>query len=74
MGLLVDRKGEVGVSLGKAGLEGIVEGEEIGDRKVMTELVGRSKPRGVRGWKCFSGSERTESQSSQGGKIECNAA
>ena len=74
MGLLLDRIGERGVSLGEAGLEGIFEGEEIGDRKVTTELVGRSKPEGVRGCKSSSGPERTERQSSHGGNIECNAA
>ena len=63
--ILVDRRGEVGVSSGEARLEGIFEGKEIGDKKVITELVGRSKPEGVRGWKSSSGSERTERQSSQ---------
>ena len=48
MGLLVGCKGEAGVSLGEAGLEGIFAGGEIGDRKVTTEVVGRSKPEGVR--------------------------
>ena len=43
MGLRVDRKGEAGVSSGEAGLEGIFEGEEIGERKVTTELVKGSK-------------------------------
>ena len=70
VGLLVDRSGEAG----EAGLEGIFEGEEIRDREVTTELVGRSKPEGVRGWKSSYGSEKTERQSSQAGKIECNAA
>ena len=36
-----------------------------------TELVGRSTPEGVRGRKTSSGSEMTERQSSQGGKMEC---
>ena len=74
VGLLVDRRGEAGVSSGEAGLDGILEGDEIGDRKVTTELVERSKPEGVRGRKSSSGSERTEKQSSQGGEIECNWA
>ena len=65
-------KDEAGVSSGEAGLEGIFEGEEIGDRKVTTELVGRSKPGGVRSRKSSSGSKRTERQSSQGGNVECN--
>ena len=39
-----------------------------------TELAGGSKPGGVRGRKSYSGSEKTERQSSQGGKIECNWA
>ena len=56
---------------GDAGLEGIIEDEVIGDKKVTTEIVGRSKPEGVRGCKSSSGSERTERQLSQGGKIEC---
>ena len=73
-GLLVDRRGEAGVPSGEAGLEGIFERDEIGDRKVTTELVGMSKPEGVRSWKPSSGSERTERQSSQGGNFECNAA
>ena len=33
------------------------------------ELVGRSKPEGVRGRKSFSGSEMTERQSSQEGRL-----
>ena len=73
MGLSVYRKGEAAVSSGE-GLEGNFDGEEIGDRKVTTGFRGRSKPEGVKGWKSSSGSERTESQSSQKGKIECNAA
>ena len=72
--LLVVCKGEAGVSSSEAGLEGIFAGGEIGDRKVTTEVVGRSKPEGVGGWKSWSGSERTERQSSQGGKTECNWA
>ena len=71
VGLLVVCKGEAGVLSGEAGLEGIFEGEEIGDKKVKTELVGRFRPEGVRIWKSF-GSERTERQTSQRGKIECN--
>ena len=74
VGLLLDRKGEAGVSSGEAGFEGIFEGEGIGDRKVTTNLVGRSKQEGVRDWKASSGLEKTERQSSQGGKIECNEA
>ena len=67
-------KNEVGVSSGEVGLEGILEGEEIGERKVTTELMGSSKPGGVGGRKSSSVSQRTERQSSQGGKIECNWA
>jgi len=74
VGLLVVCKVEEGVSSGDAGLEGIFEGGEIGDKKVTTELVGQSKPEGVGGWKSSSGSERTERQSSQGGNVECNWA
>ena len=73
VGFLVDRRGEAGVLSGEAGLEGIFEGEKIGDKKVTTEFLGRFKPEGVRGWKSSSASQRTEKQSSQG-KIECNAA
>ena len=73
-GRTVDSKVKEGGSSGEAGLEGVFEGEEIRDRKVTTELVGRSKPEGVRGRKSSSGSEMTERQSSQGGKIECNWA
>ena len=36
VGLLVDCRGEAGVSSGEAGLEGIFEGDEIGGRKVTT--------------------------------------
>ena len=39
MGLLVDRRGEAGVLSGQAGLEGIFNVGEIGDKKVTTELV-----------------------------------
>ena len=74
LGLLVVCKGEAGVSLGEAGLEGIFEGEEIGDRKMTTEVVGWTKPEGVEGWKSSSGLERTEIQSSQGRRIDCIAA
>ena len=74
MGLLVVCKGEAGISSSDAGVEGVFEGEEIGEKKVTTELVGRSKPEGVMGWKSSSGSERTEKQSSEGGKTECNWA
>ena len=74
MGLPVDCKGEAGASSGEAGLEGIFEGEEIRERKVRIGLEGKSKPEGLKGWKASSASKRTERQSSQGGKIECNAA
>ena len=74
VGLLVDRKGEAGVLSGEAGLEGIFEGEEIGERKVTTYLMGRSKLEGANGWKSSSRSERTERRTSQRGKTECNAA
>ena len=47
--LLVVCKSEAGVSSGETGLEGIFAGGEIGDRKVTTEVVGRSKPEGVGG-------------------------
>ena len=49
MGLLVDRASEAGVLSGETGLEGFFEGVEIGDGKVTTDLVGWSKPEGVRG-------------------------
>ena len=68
VGGLVESKVREGGSSGEAGLE------SIGDKNVMPELVGRSKPEGVRGRKSSSGSEMTERQSSQGGKIECNWA
>ena len=70
----MDCKGEPGVLSGDAGLESISEGGEIGERKVTTELVGGSRPGGVRGRKSSSGSKRTERQSSQGGNDECNWA
>ena len=73
-GWLVGSKDRADGSLGEAGLEGIFGWEAIGDRKVTTELVGRFKLEGVRVGKSPSGSERTERQSSQGGKIECNWA
>ena len=63
-GSLVDRKIEAGVSSSEAGLKGIFEGEEIGLMKVTTELVGSSRPEGVRGWICSPESKRTERQSS----------
>ena len=59
---------------GEAGLGGIFSGEEVGDRKVTTEIVGKFKPEGVKGWKSSSRSERSERQSEQGGKAECSAA
>ena len=74
VGLLVDCKGEAGVFLGEAVLEAILEGEGIGERKLTTGLVGMSKQEGVKCRKSSSGSERSERQSSQGGKIECTAA
>ena len=74
VGVLVGCKGEAGISSGEAGLESIFAAGEIGDRKVTTEVVGRSKPEGVSGWKSSSGSETTERQSSEGGKTECNWA
>ena len=40
VGLLLGLRGEGGVLSGEDGLEDIFEGEEIGDRKVTTELVG----------------------------------
>ena len=66
------RKVGEGGSSGEAGLEGILKGEEIGERKMTPELVQSSKPGGVRGRKSSSASEMTERQSSQGGNIECN--
>ena len=74
MALSVDRNGGAAISSGEAGLDGIFKGEEISDREVTTRIVGRSRPESVRGWKSSSGSEKTEKQSSQGGKIECIAA
>ena len=74
VGLLVDRRSEAGVSSSEAGLEGIFEGDEIRDRKVIRELVGCSKLQCLRGRKSSSGSESTKKQSSQGRKIECNWA
>ena len=74
VGLLVDFKGEAGVSSGEASLEGTFEREEICVRRVTTGLAGSSKLEGVRGWKSSSGSEKTERQSPQGGKVECSAA
>ena len=74
VGLLVDCKVEAAFSSGEAGLEGILEREEIGERKVTTGSVGMSKPEGVNGWKSSSGSEKTERQSPQAWKIGCNAA
>ena len=74
MGLLADCGGEVGVSSSEAGLDGNFDWEEIGERKVTTGLVGRSKPEGVNGWKSSSGSEKTERQLSHGGKVECSSA
>ena len=53
-------KGEAGVSSSKAGSEGILEGEEIGERKVTIRLVERSKTEGVQGWKTSSGWEKTD--------------
>ena len=74
MGLLVDCTDEVGVLSGEAGLEGVLEGEEIGQRKVTTGIVGISISERVNGWKFSSGSERTGRQSSEGGNFECTAA
>ena len=70
----MDCKCEAGVSLGGAGLADIFEGGEVGARKVTTELVGRSKRKSVRGWESSSISKKIEKQSSQGGKIDRNAA
>ena len=69
-GSQIGSKVREGGSSGEAGLEGICEREEIGDKNVTPELVRRSKPEGVTGRKSSSGSELTERQSSQGGKIE----
>ena len=74
MELLVDCKSETGVSSGEAGLEGIFEGKEKGERKLKTGLVGRSKPESVKDWKYSSGPEESEKQSSHRGKFECIAA
>ena len=63
-GWLLDGKGGAGVSSIDAELGGI-----LGERKVTGEIVRSSKPEGVRGWKSPSGSEKTEKQSSQGGKM-----
>ena len=73
LGVLVDCKGEAVVSSGEAVLEGVLEGEEMGE-KVTTGLVAISNPEGVKGWKSSSGPEGIEKQSSQGGRIECTAA
>ena len=73
VGLLVDCKGEAGVSSGETGLEGFFEGEEIVERKVTTGLEGKTEPEGVKDLISFSGSKRTERQSSQG-KVECSGA
>ena len=53
-------EGEVGVSSGDDGLEGILEGDEIGERMAMAGLLGISKPESVKGWKSSSRSEWTE--------------
>ena len=74
VGLLVDCKSGAGILSGEAGLEGFFDGEEIGERKVKTGLEGGSKIESVKSWKASSGSERTESQSSKGGKVESSAA
>ena len=74
VGWLLDCKFEAGVSSGDAGLDDIFEGEEIGARKVTTELMEKSNSEDVKGWKSSSGSEKTERQSSEGGKIECGVA
>ena len=50
-GWLIDGEGGERVSSGDVGLGGIFEGKEIRDGKVTTELVGRSGPEPVRGWK-----------------------
>ena len=63
VGLLVDCKSEASILSGEAGLVGIFEVEEIGERKVTTRLVGEAKPEGVNIWKSSSGLERTERQS-----------
>ena len=58
-GWLVDSMVRESGSSGEAGLDGIFEGGEIGNRKVTPELVGRSKPGGVRGQKSFRSKIRT---------------
>ena len=73
VGLRVDCEGEVGVSTGEAGVDGTFEGEQTGERNLTTGLLWKSKPEDVKGWKSSSGSEKTERQSSQGGKFECSA-
>ena len=74
VGFLVDCKRDAGVLSGKSGLEGIFEGEDIGERKMMTGLEVKSIPEGVKVWKSSSGSEKDERQSSRGEKVECSAA
>ena len=74
VGLLVDCKSEASVSTGEAGLDGNFQGEEIGEGMLTTALVRRSKQEGVKGRKSSSGSQRTERQPSEGGKVECSAA
>ena len=69
-----DCKGEASVLSGEAGLEGVLDGQQKGERKLATELVGMTKPEDVKGWNSFFGSERTETQSSQGGEVDYTAA
>ena len=69
VGLLINCRGDAGVSSGEAGLEGDFEGEGIGEGKFTTGLEGKSKRDGVKDGKSSSGSEKTEKQSSQGEKL-----
>ena len=73
VGLLVDCKGEAGVSCGETQLEDFLEVLEMRERKVTIGLVGMSKPERVKGWKS-TGLEKTERQSSQGGTIDDTTA
>ena len=72
--LLADCKNEAGVSSSEAGLEGLLEGGEVEEGKVTTEFSGIYKPEGSSVSKSSSVWEKTEKQSSLGGKIECTVA
>ena len=69
VGLLLDCKSEAGLLSGEDGLEGIFEGEELGERKVTTRLEGKSEPEGVKDGNLSCGSVKTERQLSQWEKM-----